>query len=302
MSFATSTRNSAAGQPPAQRQTSRHRRGCAACCVAAAAALALSVSLASPTRRVSAPAPSPVAASPTGRVSAAASPLVAAHPRPEPVAGSAVLVAPMRALAKRAPSVHSRRVCVRLANVRSGPGLSYRVVTTARRGTRVRGTTSHGWLRIRAGRWIAYSLTCGGTAPQRSGGGAGAPDSFRAWVRVIDPAGNASWSLDRAGHHTRGVIRGLTVFRGDGPTRSTVYIQPGMSWSKTKMVMAHESIHVRQMRYGGFAHSLRAFGGINGLERSADCGASMILHQQVRAGCRASDVAKVRRLLAGRPA
>ena len=108
--------------------------------------------------------------------------------------------------------------------------------------------------------------------------------------------------MDRGRTHTRGNIRGLTVFRGSGPGRSTVYIQPGMSWAKTKLVMAHEAIHVRQIRYGGFSHSLRVFGCVGGLERAADCGATLILGQVVRAGCRAGTATHVRRLLAGRPA
>jgi hypothetical protein len=126
--------------------------------------------------------------------------------------------------------------------------------------------------------------------------------AFRAWVRVIDPTGNARWTLDRAGTHARGTIRGLTVFRSAGPARSTVYIQPGMTWSKTRLVMAHEAIHVRQIRYGGFSHSLRVFGGVRGMERAADCGATMILRQVVRGGCPAGMSTSVRHLLAGRAA
>ena len=174
-------------------------------------------------------------------------------------------------------------------------------MTTVRRGTTVRGTTSRGWLKIRSGRWISLSVTC------RPGTGAAstpkaAPSSFRAWVRAIDPAGNAQWSIDHGRTHTRGNVRGLTVFRGSGPGRSTVYIQPGMTWAKTKMVMAHEAIHVRQIRYGGFSHSVRVFGSVPGMERAADCGATLILRQVVRGGCPGGLATRVRRLLAGRPA
>ena len=191
---------------------------------------------------------------------------------------------------------------MRVANVRNGPGTAYRVLTTVRKGTTVRGTTSRGWLRIRTGRWISLSVTCRpGSAAPASGVSAGAT-SFKAWVRAIDPAGNARWVLDHGRTHTRGNVRGLTVFRGSGPARSTVYVQPGMTWSKTRLVMAHEAIHVRQIRYGGFAHSLAVFGSINGLERAADCGATIILGQVVRAGCSAGLTKPVRNLLAGRPA
>ena len=207
---------------------------------------------------------------------------------------------PVRSLASASKVVHTRRVCVRVANVRSGPGLSHRVVTTLKRGTTVKGTTTRGWLRIRAGRWISVSVTC-----PRAGGAAtatGTSGAFRAWVRAIDPAGNARWTMDHSRSHARGTIRGLTVFRSHGPSRSTVYIQPGMSWSKTKLVMAHEAIHVRQIRYGGFSHSLKVFGTVRGMEQAADCGASIILGQTVRAGCRADTAQRVRKLLAGRPA
>ena len=66
--------------------------------------------------------------------------------------------------------------------------------------------------------------------------------------------------------------------------------------------MAHEAIHVRQIRYGGFAHSLRVFGTVRGMEQAADCGATIILGRVVRAGCPAGMVPRVRHLLAGRPA
>jgi hypothetical protein len=179
------------------------------------------------------------------------------------------------------------------------------VVATLRRGSTVRGstvrgTTARGWLRIRAGRWISVSVTCGRVDPPQAGRtGTG---RFAAWARVVDPAGNARWTFDRTMTHTRGNVRGLTVFRSNGPARSTVYIQPGMTWAKTKMVMAHEAIHVRQIRYGGFAHSLEVFGSIARMERAADCGASFLLGRVVRAGCRGVATAGVRHLLAGRPA
>lgn len=297
MSFATSTTKSSAGQPTRHCQTPPPRRGRGACCVAAVAALALSVSSSSVAVRGGDPAPSVAAHGGAARTDAVH--LGTPHLGRDTATGGATAVEPIHALAKRTAFVQSRRVCVRLANVRSGPGLSYRVVATARRGTVVRGTTSHGWLRIRGGRWISYSLTCGGSTGHTSTAGG---SSFAAWVRVIDPTGNASWSMDYGRRHTPGVTRGLTVFRSSGPTRSTVYIQPGMSWAKTKLVMAHEAIHVRQVRYGGYAHSLRVFGSITGLESAADCGASLILHEQVRGGCRAGQAPRVRRLLSGRPA
>ena len=210
---------------------------------------------------------------------------------------------PLRSLASSAPTVHRRRICVQVANVRSGPGVSHRVVTTLRRGAVVRGTSTRGWLRLGSSRWVSVSVTCAvGVGAAGTKARPGGDAAFRAWVRAIDPAGNARWTMDRAHTHARGVIRGLTVFRSSGPTRSTVYIQPGMTWSKTKLVMAHEAIHVRQIRYGGFAHSLRAFGSIRGMERAADCGATIILGTVVRAGCPAGMATSVRHLLAGRPA
>jgi hypothetical protein len=194
-----------------------------------------------------------------------------------------------------------RRVCVSRANVRSGPGLSYRVVTTLGRGARVTGPVTRGWIKLRKGRWISVTVTCpvgrGSTASSHSGQGA-----FQTWVRAIDPAGNAQWKVDHARAYTRGNIRGLTVFRGRGPGPSVVYIQPGMTWSKTKLVMAHEALHVRQIRYGGFAHSLRVFGTVSGMERAADCGATMVLRYVVRGGCGAGVRPHVVNLLAGRPA
>ncbi|GAA2168276.1 hypothetical protein GCM10009845_31380 [Pedococcus bigeumensis] len=203
-------------------------------------------------------------------------------------------------LASTSSPRQARRVCVRVANVRSGPGLSHRVMTTLKQGTMVRGTTTRGWLRIRATRWISVSVTCrstGGAKAVRAG-----ETTFTAWVRALDPAGNARWTMDHARRHTRGDVRGLTVFHSSGPARSTVYIQPGMTWSKTKLVMAHEAIHVRQIRYGGFSHSIVAFGSVRGMERAADCGATIILGRVVRAGCPAAMAPRVRHLLAGHPA
>ena len=285
------------------RPRSRRLRG--SCC-AAAMAVALSVPS---TATSSAPVgPSPVSSRAlSSRVlsSGPAWPATAATGEVASTAQSrgAAARTPVRALASTSKVVHARRVCVRVANVRSGPGLSHRVVTTLTRGRTVRGTTTRGWLRIRAGRWIALSVTCasgsGSSAAQSQVSGGGA---FQTWVRAIDPAGNATWRMDRARSHTRGNVRGLTVFRGSGPARSTVYIQPGMTWSKTKLVMAHEAIHVRQIRYGGFAHSLAVFGSVNGMERAADCGATLILGRVVRAGCSAGQTKHVRNLLAGRPA
>lgn len=304
MSFVTSTRTRRANHPPVHhrdhhrddhRDDLSHRRDHhpayrrrlrGSCCAAAVAAVALSVPS----------GPLPVTRAAAGSETSTTVP----RPAPSSVAPRAVASGPVQALASAGQATQTRRVCVSVANVRSGPGLSYRVVTTVRRGTTVRGTASGGWLRIRTGRWIAMSVTCRGTgaapAPQA------ATSSFRAWVRAIDPAGNAQWTIDHGRTHTRGNIRGLTVFRGSGPTRSTVYIQPGMSWAKTKLVMAHEAIHVRQVRYGGFSHSVRVFGSVAGMERAADCGATLILRQVVRGGCPGSMATRVRNLLAGRPA
>ena len=280
-------------------------------CCAAAVAVALSVpsttmsagsvsSSPASSRALSSPARSSTALSSTASAAESRGVAVPTHVR-NSVRHS--VRSPVRSLASTSKVVHTRRVCVRIANVRSGPGLSHRVVTTLRRGTTVRGTTTRGWLRIRAGRWISLSVTCAsGSGPSAAQSQVAGGSAFQTWVRAIDPAGNATWRIDRTRTHTRGNVRGLTVFRGSGSTRSTVYIQPGMTWSKTKLVMAHEAIHVRQIRYGGFAHSLAVFGSINGLERAADCGATIILGQVVRAGCSAGLTKPVRNLLAGRPA
>ena len=227
-----------------------------------------------------------------------------AVPDARPLLRPARLAAPaaVHSLASKGVATQTRRVCVRVANVRSGPGTSYRVLTTVRKGTTVRGTASRGWLRIRTGRWISLSVTCRPASGAAASGASAGAAPFEAWVRAIDPAGNARWVLDHRRTHTRGNVRGLTVFRGSGPARSTVYIQPGMSWSRTRLVMAHEAIHVRQIRYGGFSHSLRAFGSVSGMERAADCGATLILGQVVRSGCSSATATRVRRLLSGRPA
>ena len=200
------------------------------------------------------------------------------------------------------PNAQARRVCVSRANVRRGPGLSYRVVTTLGRGARVTGPVTRGWIKLRKGRWISVTVTCAVAGGATASAARGADSAFRAWVRVVDPTGNAQWKLDHARAYARGSTRGLTVFRGRGPGRSTVYIQPGMTWSKTKMVMAHEALHVRQIRYGGFAHSIRVFGSVNGMERAADCGATLVLRYVVRGGCRGGVRPHVLNLLAGRPA
>lgn len=297
MNFATSPRSCRADRPLASRQPDHsHRRLRRSCCAAAVAVVALSVPAAE--LRTSQAA--------TGRASPSTADLtdvgqeVALRLDRHGSSGAERTATPVRSLASASKVVHTRRVCVRVANVRSGPGLSYRVVTTLKRGATVRGTTSRGWLRMRAGRWISVSVTC----PKARGSAtvAGGTGTFRAWVRVIDPAGNARWTMDYARSHARGDIRGLTVFHSSGPARSTVYIQPGMTWSKTKLVMAHEAIHVRQIRYGGFDHSLKVFGSVRGMEQAADCGASLILGQTVRGGCRAGTAQRVRHLLAGRPA
>lgn len=303
MNFAPSTRTCRADLPLVRHQDHRPHRGRlrSSWCAVAVAAVALSVP-SSPGQ------PSPSAATDTSTAALGSGPsevwhaaLPASGGQASHVAAEVVVRTPVRSLASTAGAAQTRRVCVRVANVRSGPGTSYRVMTTVRRGTTVRGATSRGWLKIRSGRWVSLSVTCRpgtGAAPAPKA----ATSSFTAWVRAIDPAGNAQWSIDHGRTHTRGNVRGLTVFRGSGPGRSTVYIQPGMTWAKTKLVMAHEAIHVRQIRYGGFSHSLRVFGSVTGMERAADCGATIILRQVVRGGCPGSMATRVRRLLAGRPA
>ena len=299
MNFATSTRTCRADRPLAPHQHHHPSRGRqrGSGCAAALAVVALSV----PTACAQVVPDAAGAAAPDVSTAASGRPRTDAPIRPSS-AGPALPTARASTwqLASTAAPRHTRRVCVRVANVRSGPGLSYRVMTTVKRGTTVRGTTSHGWLRMRSARWISLSVTCVPTRGQkvtRAGGG-----SFSAWARAIDPAGNARWTMDHARRHARGNIRGLTVFHSSGPAGSTVYIQPGMTWSKTKLVMAHEAIHVRQIRYGGFSHSLRVFGSVRGMERAADCGATILLGRAVRSGCPAGMASRVRHLLAGHPA
>ena len=277
----------------------RRARGC--CCAAAAAVMALALPVVE--------APTTLGEARVWGVAATRGPVLDVRVKSpgltavEDPSGTAERVATPatgRSLAFTAKSVQTRRVCVRVANVRSGPGLVHPVVSTLRRGAIVRGAVTHGWQRMRAGRWISVSVTCAGMG--RTGAVHGGQGSFAAWVRAIDPAGNARWLMDHARTHTRGNVRGVTVFRSSGPARSTVYIQPGMSWSRAQVVMAHEAIHVRQIRYGGYSHSLGVFGSVAGMERAADCGATILLGQVVRGGCRDVMVARVRRLLAGRPA
>lgn len=206
--------------------------------------------------------------------------------------------------AAAAPAASARTVCVNRANVRSGPGTSYRVVTTLGRGATVKGPVARGWLKLRNGQWISTTVTCAkraGAAPAAAAQ-TGSQQAFQAWARALDPAGSATWKLDHSRTHAKGVVRGMTVFHSWGQSRSTVYIQPGMSWAKTKMVMAHEAIHVRQIRYGGFRHSLSVFGSIPGMERAADCGATLTLRYVVRGGCTSALRAPVRNLLSGRAA
>ena len=202
------------------------------------------------------------------------------------------------------PAASARQVCVNRANVRSGPGTAYRVVGTLGRGATVKGPVARGWLKLRSGQWISTTVTCAqrsGAAP-KAGTQPSSQQSFQAWARALDPTGSATWELDYSRTHTKGLVRGLTVFHSWGQARSTVYIQPGMSWAKTRMVMAHEAIHVRQIRYGGFRHSLSVFGSISGMERAADCGATLTLNYVVRGGCSSALTAPVRNLLSGRAA
>ena len=304
MSFATSTRTCRADRPLAPHQHhdhSSHRRSTGRRLRGSYCAAAVAVALSVPSfdaAKAGAPATSARSAtsgaSATAAVSATSGARATSADPDQPVTRAST-----GQLASTSSARQARRVCVRVANVRSGPGLSHRVVTTLKRGTTVRGATTRGWLRIRGARWISLSVTCpgGGSKAARAGQG-----SFSAWVRAIDPAGNARWTMDHARRHTRGNVRGLTVFQSSGPAQSTVYIQPGMTWSKTKLVMAHEAIHVRQIRYGGFRHSLEVFGSVRGMERAADCGATIILGRVVMGGCPAGLAPPVRRLLAGRPA
>jgi peptidoglycan DL-endopeptidase CwlO len=58
-----------------------------------------------------------------------------------------------------APTTVTRYVDVPLGNVRSGPGMSYAVVTSLTKGTRVTGTlTSNGWLKMADGRYMGLSI------------------------------------------------------------------------------------------------------------------------------------------------
>lgn len=61
------------------------------------------------------------------------------------------------------------------ANVRSGPGMGYRVVGTLARGTKVSGTQSGGWVKIGDGRFVGVSVLSNGAAsgtPTRATAGA----------------------------------------------------------------------------------------------------------------------------------
>ncbi|MGB7424296.1 MAG: transglycosylase family protein [Ornithinimicrobium sp.] len=61
------------------------------------------------------------------------------------------------------------------ANVRSGPGLSYRIVGSEDRGDRVTGTLTNGWLRLSSGRYISsYVLS---TSSVGGSGGSGTPST-----------------------------------------------------------------------------------------------------------------------------
>jgi len=61
------------------------------------------------------------------------------------------------------------------ANVRSGPGVSYRTVGTINRGTKVRGRLSNGWMRVSGGRYVSsYVLS---TSPVRRASSAGSRPS-----------------------------------------------------------------------------------------------------------------------------
>ncbi len=73
---------------------------------------------------------------------------------------------------RTAPSSTTHYVDVGVANVRQGPGMSYRVTGTLTRGTRVTGTITRGWLKMADGRSIGTSILTS-TAP----GGAVSPGS-----------------------------------------------------------------------------------------------------------------------------
>ena len=296
----------------------------------AAAVVVLGMSMTAPTTRQSAPPPRPAAVASqsshadqsSGMRSTVSTAALSTAPKPAAlstvpkaarstsskaaaleVARYASQAATSRS-ASRQPTVYSRSVCVSKANVRSGPGTRYRIITTRNRGAAVKGPIAKGWLKIRTGQWMSTTVLC--ASGSRAARPAVSPQSgslaFRAWARAIDPAGNAVWVLDQKRRYTKGVVRGLTTFKGSGPGRSVVYIQPGMTWAKTRMVMAHEALHVRQIRYGGYSHSIRVFGSIAGMERSADCGATLVLRYVVRGGCASGMTPHVRNLLAGRAA
>lgn len=83
--------------------------------------------------------------------------LTAAPSSAAPSAGS--LAANPAASGFRADHLTVTRYVTTSANVRSGPGLGYRVVGSAARGSKVTGTwSSNGWLKIGSGRYISGSL------------------------------------------------------------------------------------------------------------------------------------------------
>ena len=308
MLFARQTREVLTGARHSRRHPSPGRqtqRSHPSACGAAVGAFALALALAAPaaTGEPTRVGPSLSTAPPSAATRAVAAPDW--PPVTSPLAGPRLGDHAMAlTYAAAQPAATVRQVCVNRANVRSGPGTAYPVVGTLGRGASVKGPVAKGWLKLRNGQWVSTTVTCAtraGATP-KAAAKAGSAQSFQAWARALDPAGSATWKIDYSRAHTQGPVRGLTVFHSWGQSRSTVYIQPGMSWAKTRMVMAHEAIHVRQIRYGGFRHSLNVFGSIPGMERAADCGASLTLRYVVRGGCSSALTAPVRKLLSGRAA
>ena len=119
-----------------------------------------------------------------------------------------------------------------VGNVRSGPGLGYRVVGTKTYGTEVRGTwTSNGWLKIADGQFISGTILSSTDPGGGSGGGGGAATTVDRWVSV--PVANVrsgpSTAYQVVGTKTQGTqVSGVVSTNGWLKISSTQWMAPSV--------------------------------------------------------------------------
>ena len=126
-----------------------------------------------------------------------------------------------------------RWVNVPVANVRSGPGLNYRVVGTETSGTKLSGTTANGWVNLGNGRYISETVVTATNpgsstpAPPSDGG----TTQVRRYVNV--PVANVrsgpSTSYGVVGTRTHGTeVRGVLTSNGWLKISDREFMSPGV--------------------------------------------------------------------------